>query len=62
MGQSLSETNLVAARMTSSADFTKTGNFRHPGERNIRTKSFRVSWNKHKRFDKGDWIQGKMVT
>ena len=43
MGQSLSDTNLVAASMTSSALFTKTGYFLQPGDFNIRTRSFSVS-------------------
>lgn len=45
MGQSRSDTNFVAASITSSADFTRTGNFLHPGERNILTSSFKVSCN-----------------
>ena len=43
MGHSLSETNLVAERTTSSLDLTMTGYFRHPGDLSIRTRSLRVS-------------------
>ena len=45
MGHSRSDTNFVAARMTSSVDLTKTGNFLQPGDRNILTNSLRVSCN-----------------
>ena len=46
MGQRRSDTNFVAARITSSVDFTKTGNFRQPGDLKMRTNNLSVSCNR----------------